>query len=76
VTVTGATTRREKKGEEEILQEEGWQHPCMPRVGLGRELLRLLLRRGRRQHRHQQRPSLPQRQPQVSHGKRRQKEEG
>src|SRR6187455_796593 len=45
----------------------------MPRVGLGREFLRLLLRRGRRQHRHQQGPFLPQRRPQVPHGKGRQK---
>jgi hypothetical protein len=59
-----------------VLQEEGWRRPCMPRVGLGRELLRLFLRRGRRQHRHQQGPSLPQRRPQVPHGKGPQKEEG
>jgi hypothetical protein len=39
-------------------------------------VVRLILRRGRRQHRHQQRPSLPQRRPQVPHGKGRQKEEG
>jgi hypothetical protein len=40
------------------------------------ELHRLLLRRGRRQHRRHQRTPLPQRRPQVPHGKGRQKEEG
>jgi ubiquinone biosynthesis protein UbiJ len=41
---------------------------------LRRELHRLLRRRGCRQHRRQQRPSLPQHRPQVLHGKGRQKE--
>jgi hypothetical protein len=64
--------RREK---EEILQEEGRRCPCLPGVGLRRELHRLL-QRGRRKHRRHQRPSLPQRRPQVPHGKGRQEEEG
>jgi hypothetical protein len=46
------------------------------RVGLRRELLRLLLRRGCRQHHRQQGPPLPQCRPQMSHGKGRQEEEG
>jgi hypothetical protein len=70
VIVTGATTRR---GEEEVLQEEGQRCPCLPGVGLRRELHRLLRRRGRRKHHRQQGSSLPQRRPQVPHGKRRQK---
>jgi hypothetical protein len=73
VIVTGAMTRR---GEEEILQEEGRRCPCLPGVGLRRELHRLLLRRGRHKHRRHQGSSLPQRWPQVPHGKGRQKEEG
>jgi hypothetical protein len=64
--------RREK---EEVLQE-GRRCPCLPGVGLRRELHRLLLRRGRHQHRRHQRTPLPQRRPQVPHGKGRQKEEG
>jgi hypothetical protein len=64
--------RREK---EEVLQEKGRRCSCLPGVGLRRELHRLLLRRGRRKHRHHQWPSLPQRRPQVSHGKGRQEEE-
>jgi hypothetical protein len=63
--------RREK---EEILQEEGRRCPCLPGAGLRRELHRLLLRRGRRKHHRHQRPSLPQRRPQVPHGKGRQEE--
>jgi hypothetical protein len=63
--------RKEKK--KYYKKKGGDAHVC--RVGLGRELLQLL-RRGRRQHRHQQGPSLPQRRPQVPHGKGRQKEEG
>jgi hypothetical protein len=47
----------------------------MPRVGLRRELLRLLIRRGRRQHRRHQGTPLPQRRPQVPHGKGWQKED-
>jgi hypothetical protein len=42
-----------------VPQEEGWRCPCVPRVGLRGELLRLLLRRGRRQHRRHQGPPLP-----------------
>jgi hypothetical protein len=42
-------------------------------VGLRRELHRLL-RRGRCQHRRQQRDPLPQRRPQMPHGKGRQEE--
>jgi hypothetical protein len=66
----------EKKGEEEVLQEEGRRCPCLPGMGLRRELHRLLLRRGRRKHRRHQGSSLPQRRPQMPHGKGRQKEEG
>jgi hypothetical protein len=69
----------DKRGEEEgeeVLQEEGWRCPCLPGVGLRRELHRLLLRRGRRQHRHQQRAPFPQHRPQVPHGKGWQEEEG
>jgi hypothetical protein len=66
--------RGEEEGEEEILQEEGRRCPCLPGVGLRRELYRLLLRRGRRQHRLQQGSPLLQCQPQVPHGKGRQKE--
>jgi hypothetical protein len=76
VIVTGATTRRGEEREEEILQEEGRRCPCLPGIGLRRELHRLLLRRGRRKHRRLQGSSLPQRRPQVPHGKGRQKEEG
>jgi hypothetical protein len=76
VIVTGITTRGGKEGEEEILQEEGRRCSCLPRVGLRRELHRLLLRRGRHQHRHQQGTSLPQRRPQVPHGKGWQEKEG
>jgi hypothetical protein len=64
----------EKEGEEEVLQEEGRRCPCLPGVRLRRELHRLLLRRGRRKHRRQQGFSLPQRRPQVPHGKGQQKE--
>jgi hypothetical protein len=75
VIVTGAKTRREEGGEKEVLQE-GWRCPCVSGMGLRRELHRLLLRRGRRQHRRQQGPPLPQHQPQMFHGQGRQKEEG
>jgi hypothetical protein len=53
---------------EEVLQEEGWRCPRVSGMGLRRELHRLLLRRGRRQHRRQQGPPLPKRRPQVLHG--------
>src|SRR5688572_7954333 len=72
----GRRQEGEKKGEEEILQEEGRRCPCLSGVGLRRELHRLLLRQGRRKHRHHQGTSLPQRRPQVPHGKGQQKEEG
>jgi hypothetical protein len=74
VIVTGATTRREEGRRKEVLQEEGRRCPCLSGVGLQRELHRLLLRRGHRKHRHQQGSSLPQRRPQVPHGKGWQKE--
>jgi hypothetical protein len=72
----GDDKKGRKKGEEEVLQEEGRRCPCLLGMGLRRELHRLLLRRGRRKHRHHQGSSLPQRRPQVPHGKGRQKEEG
>jgi hypothetical protein len=75
VIVTGRRQEGEKEGEE-VLQEEGRRCPCLPGVGLRGELHRLLLRRGRCKHRRQQGSSLPQRRPQVPHGKGRQKEEG
>jgi hypothetical protein len=65
-----------EEGKEEVLQEEGWRRTCLPGVGLRRELQRLLRRRGCRQHRRQQRTSLPQRRPQIPHGKGREEEEG
>jgi hypothetical protein len=60
----------DKKGKKDgkILQEKGWQGAHGAGMGLQRELHRLLLRRGRRQHRHQQGSSLPQHRPQVPHG--------
>jgi hypothetical protein len=61
--------RREKK--RYYKKKGGDAHVCR-RVGLRRELHRLLLRRGRRQ----QRAPLPQRWPQMPHGKGRQEEEG
>jgi hypothetical protein len=67
VKVIGTTTRREE-GEEEVLQEEGRRCPHMSGMGLRRKLHRLLVRRGRHQHRHQQGPPLPKRRPQVSNG--------
>jgi hypothetical protein len=67
VTATGTTTRKGKK-DGKILQEKGWRGAHGTGMGLRRELHRLLLRRGRRQHRHQQGSSLPQRRPQVPHG--------
>jgi hypothetical protein len=76
VTVTGATTRRARGEKRRGTTRRGRQCPCVPRVGLRQELLRLLLRRGRRQHRRHQGTPLPQRRPQVPHGKGRQKEEG
>jgi hypothetical protein len=54
------------------IQEEGQRCPRVSGMGHRREHHRLLLRRGRRQHRHQQGPPLPQRRPQVYHGKGRQ----
>jgi hypothetical protein len=63
--------RREKK--RYYKKKGGDAHVCQ---GLRRELHRLLLRRGCRQHRRQQRASLPQRRPQMPYGKGRQKEEG
>jgi hypothetical protein len=68
--------KKGRRGKEEVPQEEGRRCPSVPRVGLRQELHRLLLRRGRRQHRRQQGASFPQRRPQVPHGKGRQKEEG
>jgi hypothetical protein len=68
--------KRGKRGKEEVLQEEGQRCPRVSGMGLRHELHRLLLRRGRRQHRRQQGTSLPQRRPQVPHVKGRQKEEG
>jgi hypothetical protein len=72
----GRRQEGKKEGEEEILQVEGRRCPCLSGIGLRQELHRLLLRRGRRQHRRQQGSSLPQRRPQVHHGKGQQKEEG
>jgi hypothetical protein len=66
----------QEERKEEVPQEEGWRCPCVPRVGLRGELHRLLLRRGRHQHRRHQGPPLPKRRPQVPHGQGRQKEEG
>jgi hypothetical protein len=66
--------KKGKRRENKRLQEEGRRCPCLPGVGLRRELHRLLLRRGRRKHRRHQRSPLPQRRPQVPHGKGRQKE--
>jgi hypothetical protein len=66
----------EQEGEEEILQEEGRRCPRVLRMGFRRKHHRLFLRRGCRQHRCQQGSPLPQRWPQVPHGKGRQKEEG
>jgi hypothetical protein len=65
--------RREKK---RYYKKKGGDAHVLSRVGLRRELHRLLLRRGRRRHRRHQGPSLPQRRPQVPHGKKRQEEEG
>jgi hypothetical protein len=77
VKVTGTKTRREEEnGEEEVLQEEAWRGAHGAGMGLRRELHRLLLRRGRRQHHRQQGTSLPQRRLEVSHGQGRQKYEG
>jgi hypothetical protein len=63
VTLTRIRQEREEEyGEEKILQEEGWRGTHGARMGLRRELLRLL-QRGRRQHHRQQGPSLPQLRP-------------
>jgi ubiquinone biosynthesis protein UbiJ len=69
VIVTGRRQEGEEEGEEEVLQEEGRRCPRVSGMGLRHELHRLLLRRGPRQHRHQQGSPLPQRRPQVRHGK-------
>jgi hypothetical protein len=61
--------KKGKRRKEEVLQEEGRRCPCMSGMGLRIELHRLLLRRGCHQHRHQQGTPLPQRRPQMSHGK-------
>ena len=66
----------DKKGRRKEKKEEGRRYPCLSVVGLLRELHRLLLRRGRLQHRRHQRPPIPQRRPQVPHGKGRQEKEG
>jgi hypothetical protein len=58
---------KKKNREEEVIQEEGRRDAHGAGMGLRRELHRLL-RRGHRQHRRQQRPPLPQRRPQMSHG--------
>jgi hypothetical protein len=72
----GRRQEGKEEGKEEVLLEEGRRCPCVSGMGLRHELHRILLRRGRRQHRRHQRPPLPQRRPQVPHGKGRQKEEG
>jgi hypothetical protein len=68
--------KKGRKKKKEVLQEEGRRCPRVSGMGLRHELHRLLLGRGCRKHHRQQRTSIPQRQPQVSHGKARQKEEG
>jgi hypothetical protein len=70
----GDDQKRKRREKEEVLQEEGRRCPCLPGMGLQRELHQLLLRRGRRKHRRHQGSPLPKRQPQVPHGKGRQKE--
>jgi hypothetical protein len=76
VIVTGATTRRERgRKRKDTIRRRG-RCPRVSGMGFRRKHHRLLLRRGRRQHRRHQRPPLPQRRPQVPHGKGRQKEEG
>jgi hypothetical protein len=72
VIVIGRRQEGKEKRKEEVLQEEGRRCPCLPGVGLQRELHR----RGRRKHRRHRRASLPQHRPQVPHGKGRQEEEG
>jgi hypothetical protein len=69
VIVIGTKTRRgRRKWRKNVLQEERWRGTHGAGMRLRRGLHRLLLQRGRCQHRHQQRPPLPQRRPQVSHG--------
>jgi hypothetical protein len=66
VIVTGTTTRRgRKRWRRRGTTEERWRGAHGAGMGLRRELHRLLLRRGCRQHRHHQRSPLPQRRPQV-----------
>jgi hypothetical protein len=59
---------KKKMEEKRYYKKKGGEAHIGQEMGLRRELHRLLLRRGHRQHRHQQRASLPQCQPQVSHG--------
>ena len=69
VTVTGTTTRkgrrrwRRRDTIRRRVAKRTWDRNETPI-----ELHRLLLRRGRQQHHHQQGTSLPQRRPQVPHG--------
>jgi hypothetical protein len=71
----------DKKGKKKMenkmyYKKKGGEAHMGQEMRLRRELHRLFLRRGRRKHRHQQGTPLFQRQPQVSHGKGQQKEEG
>jgi hypothetical protein len=72
----GDDKRGKRKEKEEVQQEEGRRCPRVSGMGFRHELHRLLLRRGRRQHRRQQGTSLPQRRPQMLHGKGQQEKEG
>jgi hypothetical protein len=73
---SGDDKKGRRKDKKRYHKKRGRRCPCMPRVGLRRELHRLLLRRGRRQHRRHQGTSLSQRRPQMPHGQGWQKEEG
>jgi hypothetical protein len=72
----GRRQKGKEEGKEEVLQEERRRCSRMSGMRLRREHHRLLLQRGRREHRRQQETPLPQRRPQVPHGKGQQKEEG
>jgi hypothetical protein len=76
VIVTGATTRRERGEKRRDTTRRRAAMPMCVASGTPTRALRLLLRRGRRQHRRHQGTPLPQRRPQMPHGKGRQKKEG
>jgi hypothetical protein len=76
VIVTGTMTRRRGRRKRKSTTRRRAAMPTCVGNGLRHELHRLLLRRGCRKHRRKQGTSLPQRRPQLLHGKGWQEKEG